>query len=107
KRRKNEETRMVHEMTQEEVCGDSWAWRKYGQKPIKGSLYPRSNYYRCSTLKACSAKKQVERSPNDPSRFLVSYTGEHTHQRPAHRRYLSGCSVSNSTKLSPAAGDGG
>lgn len=20
---------------------DSWAWRKYGQKPIKGSTYPR------------------------------------------------------------------
>ncbi|MBA0778231.1 hypothetical protein Gotri_006123, partial [Gossypium trilobum] len=23
---------------------DSWAWRKYGQKPIKGSPYPRSNF---------------------------------------------------------------
>nr|QWQ79547.1 WRKY transcription factor protein 29 [Zanthoxylum armatum] len=29
---------------------DSWAWRKYGQKPIKGSPYPRSaSYYNTTT----------------------------------------------------------
>ncbi|PPS15526.1 hypothetical protein GOBAR_AA05052 [Gossypium barbadense] len=38
---------------------DSWSWRKYGQKPIKGSPYPRG-YYKCSTSKGCSAKKQVD-----------------------------------------------
>lgn len=26
----------------EVVPSDLWAWRKYGQKPIKGSPYPRS-----------------------------------------------------------------
>ncbi|XP_057770904.1 uncharacterized protein LOC130990487 [Salvia miltiorrhiza] len=31
-------------MAQEELSVDSWAWRKYGHKPIKGSPYPR-----CST----------------------------------------------------------
>jgi len=25
----------------DKVSEDSWRWRKYGQKPIKGSSYPR------------------------------------------------------------------
>ncbi|XP_073127961.1 WRKY transcription factor 22-like [Henckelia pumila] len=99
RRRKNQETKMVREMREEELSADLWAWRKYGQKPIKGSPYPR-NYYRCSTLKGCGARKQVERSPNDPMIFVVSYTGEHTHPRPTHRSSLAG---STRNKLSPAA----
>ncbi|KAK6155638.1 hypothetical protein DH2020_009886 [Rehmannia glutinosa] len=89
RRRKNQQMKMVRQMTQEELSADSWAWRKYGQKPIKGSPYPR-NYYRCSTSKGCAARKQVERSPNDPAIFVVSYTGEHTHPRPTHRSSLAG-----------------
>ncbi|PIN16278.1 hypothetical protein CDL12_11064 [Handroanthus impetiginosus] len=89
RRRKNQQMKMVRQMTQEELSADSWAWRKYGQKPIKGSPYPR-NYYRCSTSKGCAARKQVERSPSDPGIFVVSYTGEHTHPRPAHRSSLAG-----------------
>ncbi|KAL3653571.1 WRKY transcription factor [Castilleja foliolosa] len=97
RRRKNQQLlKIVRQMTQEELSADSWAWRKYGQKPIKGSPYPR-NYYRCSTSKGCAARKQVERSPNDPSLFVVSYTGEHTHPRPTHRSSLAG---STRSKLS-------
>ncbi|KAJ7977668.1 WRKY transcription factor [Quillaja saponaria] len=57
---------------------DFWSWRKYGQKPIKGSPYPRG-YYRCSTSKGCSAKKQVERCRTDSSMLVITYTSSHNH----------------------------
>nr|GMD63965.1 probable WRKY transcription factor 69 isoform X1 [Ipomoea batatas] len=60
---------------------DSWSWRKYGQKPIKGSPHPRG-YYRCSTSKGCSAKKQVERSKTDASVLIITYTSTHNHPGP-------------------------
>lgn len=60
---------------------DSWTWRKYGQKPIKGSPYPRG-YYRCSSSKGCPARKQVERSRVDPTMLIVTYAAEHNHAWP-------------------------
>ncbi|KAE8688253.1 putative WRKY transcription factor 65 [Hibiscus syriacus] len=63
---------------------DSWAWRKYGQKPIKGSPYPRG-YYRCSSSKGCPARKQVERSRVDPKMLVITYSCEHNHPWPTSR----------------------
>lgn len=63
---------------------DSWSWRKYGQKPIKGSPYPRG-YYRCSSSKGCPARKQVERSRLDPKTLLVTYSYDHNHPLPISR----------------------
>ncbi|KAK3008267.1 hypothetical protein RJ639_014953 [Escallonia herrerae] len=40
RRRKNQQMKMVHQLTQEQLSADLWSWRKYGQKPIKGSPYP-------------------------------------------------------------------
>nr|CAD1824104.1 unnamed protein product [Ananas comosus var. bracteatus] len=60
---------------------DPWAWRKYGQKPIKGSPYPRG-YYRCSSSKGCPARKQVERSRVDPTTLVVTYSFDHNHPGP-------------------------
>ncbi|XP_074354087.1 WRKY transcription factor 55-like isoform X2 [Apium graveolens] len=58
---------------------DGFTWRKYGQKEILGSRFPRG-YYRCTHQKLyqCPAKKQVQRLDNDPFTFEVIYRGEHT-----------------------------
>lgn len=40
-------------------------------------------YYRCSTSKGCSAKKQVERCRTDPSLLIITYTSNHSHADPA------------------------
>ncbi|KAJ4797372.1 DNA-binding WRKY [Rhynchospora pubera] len=65
---------------------DSWAWRKYGQKPIKGSPYPRG-YYRCSSSKGCPARKQVERSRMDPSTLVITYSFDHNHPWPMPKNH--------------------
>ncbi|KAH6762887.1 hypothetical protein C2S52_020320 [Perilla frutescens var. hirtella] len=58
---------------------DGYTWRKYGQKEILGTKYPRS-YYRCTHQKfyECPAKKQVQRLDDDPYMFEVTYRGTHT-----------------------------
>jgi hypothetical protein len=54
---------------------DGYRWRKYGQKSVKGSQYPR-NYYKC-THPGCSVKKYVEQL--DDGKESVKYVGEHNH----------------------------
>ncbi|KAK7292728.1 hypothetical protein RJT34_15580 [Clitoria ternatea] len=88
KRRKNQ-LKKVCQVPAENLSSDIWAWRKYGQKPIKGSPYPRG-YYRCSSSKGCLARKQVERNRSEPTMFIVTYTGEHNHPAPTHRNSLAG-----------------
>ncbi|EOA13536.1 hypothetical protein CARUB_v10026599mg [Capsella rubella] len=100
RKRKNQQKRTICHVTQENLSSDMWAWRKYGQKPIKGSPYPR-NYYRCSSSKGCLARKQVERSNLDPNIFIVTYTGEHTHPRPTHRNSLAGSTRNKSQHVNP------
>ncbi|KAI4338394.1 hypothetical protein MLD38_023458 [Melastoma candidum] len=99
KKRKNT-LKKVCEVPAENVSSDVWAWRKYGQKPIKGSPFPRS-YYRCSSSKGCLARKQVERNRSDPGMFIVTYTGEHNHPAPTHRNSLAG--VSRQKQPSPTS----
>nr|AKA27922.1 WRKY protein [Salvia miltiorrhiza] len=89
KKRKNQHKRVVIQVSAEGLTSDMWAWRKYGQKPIKGSPYPRS-YYRCSSSKGCLARKQVEQSCTDPGMFIITYTAEHSHSQPTRRNSLAG-----------------
>ncbi|WVZ21903.1 hypothetical protein V8G54_000447 [Vigna mungo] len=100
KGKKNQNKSVVKQVTTAEGLDDAWAWRKYGQKPIKGSPYPRS-YYRCSSSKGCLARKQVERSHLDPAVFLVTYTAEHSHPHPTRRNSLAGTTRKNNSLIPP------
>ncbi|XP_042460102.1 transcription factor WRKY19-like [Zingiber officinale] len=58
---------------------DGFTWRKYGQKEILRAKYPRA-YFRCAhrDSHSCPAKKQVQRSDNDPSVYDLTYHDYHT-----------------------------
>ncbi|KAG7015604.1 putative WRKY transcription factor 2 [Cucurbita argyrosperma subsp. argyrosperma] len=71
-------------------CGapseDGYNWRKYGQKQVKGSEYPRS-YYKC-THPNCQVKKKVERSHEGHITEII-YKGTHNHVKPSPNRRAS------------------
>ncbi|TXG50573.1 hypothetical protein EZV62_023097 [Acer yangbiense] len=98
KGRKNQHKRVVVQqaVTADGLSSDLWAWRKYGQKPIKGSPYPRS-YYRCSSSKGCLARKQVEISRSDPGINIITYSAEHNHAHPTRRSSLAGSTRNKSS----------
>eukprot|EP00268_Persea_americana_P056716 TRINITY_DN6728_c0_g1_i1.p1 TRINITY_DN6728_c0_g1~~TRINITY_DN6728_c0_g1_i1.p1 ORF type:complete len:741 (-),score=186.62 TRINITY_DN6728_c0_g1_i1:224-2446(-) len=62
---------------------DGYNWRKYGQKQVKGSEYPRS-YYKC-THPNCQVKKKVERSHEGHITEII-YKGAHNHPKPPPSR---------------------
>ncbi|KAF6149614.1 hypothetical protein GIB67_011223 [Kingdonia uniflora] len=79
------------------LSDDGYHWRKYGQKQIKGSEFPRS-YYKC-THSSCPAKKQLERS-QDGLITEISYKGEHNHPKPqSSSQIVSNTSISIEEEL--------
>ena len=71
------------------VTGDSiqdeFKWRKYGQKQVKGSNFPR-NYYKC-TVSGCPAKKHTEYLLVEGKNSLKHiYINEHVHPPPNSNR---------------------
>ncbi|KAH0941959.1 hypothetical protein HID58_001596 [Brassica napus] len=62
---------------------DGYNWRKYGQKLVKGSEYPRS-YYKC-THPNCEVKKKVERSREGHITEII-YAKTHNHPKPPLNR---------------------
>ncbi|KAJ4729033.1 WRKY transcription factor [Melia azedarach] len=85
KEKKQREPRFAF-LTKSEIdhLEDGYRWRKYGQKAVKNSPYPRS-YYRCTSQK-CTVKKRVERSYQDPTIVITTYEGQHNHHCPATLR---------------------
>nr|UEC49143.1 WRKY20 [Amorpha fruticosa] len=72
----------------ERASDDGYNWRKYGQKHVKGSEFPRS-YYKC-THPNCEVKKLFERS-HDGQITEIIYKGTHDHPKPQpSRRYSTG-----------------
>ncbi|CAN4118936.1 unnamed protein product [Withania somnifera] len=69
--------------TDSEITEDGFIWRKYDQKVVKGSSYPRS-YYRCTSPK-CGVWKFVERTMDDPKAYITTYGGKHNHGVPNRR----------------------
>lgn len=58
---------------------DGYSWRKYGQKGILNSKYPRC-YFRCTYKheQGCQALKQVQQLEDDNRMFNITYFGQHT-----------------------------
>ncbi|XP_041029014.1 probable WRKY transcription factor 43 [Juglans microcarpa x Juglans regia] len=63
--------------SQVDILDDGYRWRKYGQKAVKNSKFPRS-YYRC-THKGCNVKKQIQRLSKDEEIVVTTYEGMHIH----------------------------
>ncbi|PWZ56044.1 Protein WRKY1 [Zea mays] len=50
-----------------DIPADEFSWRK--------------GYYKCSSVRGCPARKHVERCVDDPSMLIVTYEGDHNHNR--------------------------
>ncbi|KAJ0255408.1 WRKY transcription factor 70 [Hirschfeldia incana] len=75
KRKKKSETWTVEST----VLEDAFSWRKYGQKQILNTKFPRS-YFRCTHkyTQGCKATKQVQKLESEPRMFSITYIGNHT-----------------------------
>ncbi|KAE8733669.1 WRKY DNA-binding protein 2, putative isoform 2 [Hibiscus syriacus] len=82
---------------------DGYNWRKYGQKQVKGSEYPRS-YYKC-THPNCQVKKKVERSLDGQITEII-YKGAHNHPNPQPCCPSLGSSLSSNEMSESTEGSG-
>ncbi|KAI3995455.1 hypothetical protein MKX01_006677 [Papaver californicum] len=80
------------QLVADKPADDGYNWRKYGQKQVKGSEYPRS-YYKC-TYQNCVVKKKVERS-HDGQVTEIIYKGQHNHQKPQSKKHVKESANSN------------
>ncbi|XP_074284675.1 putative WRKY transcription factor 62 [Silene latifolia] len=76
KRRRSGDSRV---MEVSHLSDDGFGWRKYGQKEILNAKHPR-NYYRCTHKheQNCLATKKVQQISENPTKYLLTYIGNHT-----------------------------
>ncbi|KAG1366831.1 putative WRKY transcription factor 3 [Cocos nucifera] len=98
-------------VTVDKPADDGYNWRKYGQKMVKGSEFPRS-YYRC-THPNCPVKKKVEHSLGGQITEII-YRGQHNHRQPQPNKHAkeggtlpSGCNEFNGNPGIPANSEPG
>ncbi|KAJ0466033.1 putative transcription factor WRKY family [Helianthus annuus] len=98
KRRKTVDSRMVVSETIE----DGYAWRKYGQKEILNSNFPRC-YFRCThkQVHGCKALKQVQKLEDGSNMFHIIYFGHHTCPPPNNTSSQLACTNSKSNHNFP------
>ncbi|XP_015946170.1 probable WRKY transcription factor 4 isoform X1 [Arachis duranensis] len=78
---------------------DGYNWRKYGQKQVKGSEFPRS-YYKCTHL-SCNVKKKVERAIDGHITEII-YKGQHNHEKPhSNKRNKDNSDSNESVSIQP------
>ncbi|XP_020882978.1 probable WRKY transcription factor 43 isoform X2 [Arabidopsis lyrata subsp. lyrata] len=66
-----------------DLLDDGYRWRKYGQKSVKNSLYPRC------TQHMCNVKKQVQRLSKETNMVETTYEGIHNHPCEEHMQTLT------------------
>ncbi|XP_010495680.1 PREDICTED: probable WRKY transcription factor 4 [Camelina sativa] len=102
------EHRSQQPLNVDKPADDGYNWRKYGQKQVKGSEFPRS-YYKC-TNQGCPVKKKVERSLDGQVTEII-YKGQHNHEPPQNTKRgnkdstanLNGSSINNNCGSSELA----
>ncbi|KAI4352529.1 hypothetical protein L6164_006769 [Bauhinia variegata] len=76
---------------------DGYNWRKYGQKQVKGSEFPRS-YYKCTHLN-CPVKKKIERALDGHITEII-YKGQHNHELPqSNKRAKDNCDSNGNASI--------
>ncbi|GMH31175.1 hypothetical protein Nepgr_033018 [Nepenthes gracilis] len=82
---------------------DGYKWRKYGQKQVKGSEFPRS-YYKC-TQPGCPVKKKVECSLDGQVTEII-YKGQHNHLPPSSKRSKEAVNLNRNSSIHGNSGYG-